>query len=332
MTKISGRHKPGRGPRAAGPRLRAVPQPSPAVEVEGLVLRYGPRAAVDGVSFTAARGRVTALLGPNGAGKTSTVEACEGFRAPSSGRVRVLGLDPRADGPALRPRIGVMLQSGGIYPTIRAEEMLRLVASFAAHPLPVADLVERLGLRACGRTPYRRLSGGQQQRLALALAVVGRPEVVFLDEPTAGLDPQARHATWELIEELRHDGVSLLLTTHAMEEAERLADDVVIVDRGHIVAEGTPAELTSDGGERTLRFHSRPGLDLTPLLAALPVGTTGRETAPGDYVIEGEVDPRLVAAVTVWCAGHGILADALAVGRRTLEDVFLELTGRDLRS
>ena len=162
---------------------------------------------------------MTALLGPNGAGKTTTVEICEGYRRADAGSVRVLGLDPARDGRRLRPRVGVMLQSGGVYPSVRAGEMLRHVAALHADPLDPADLVERLGLGAVSRTPYRRLSGGQQQRVALALAVVGRPELVFLDEPTAGLDPQARRATWELVGDLRRDGVSVVLTTHYMDEA-----------------------------------------------------------------------------------------------------------------
>ncbi len=303
-----------------------------AVEVRGLVKRYGSTVAVDGLSFTAARGAVTAVLGPNGAGKTTTLETCEGFRRPDSGSVRVLGRDPQADGRDLQPRVGVMLQSGGIYPGARCAEMLRLVASLAANPLNPADLLDRLGLTAVAGTSYRRLSGGQQQRLALAMAIVGRPELVFLDEPTAGLDPQARRGTWELVADLRRDGVSVLLTTHYMEEAERLADLVVIVDAGRVVATGTPYELTSGGAERQLRFRAPAGLDLDQLLGALPVGTAAKESPQGHYVLEGEIDPAFLASVTAWCASHGVFADDLRVEQRTLEDVFLELTGRGLRT
>jgi ABC-2 type transport system ATP-binding protein len=214
-----------------------------------------------------------------------------------------------------------MPQEGGAYPGLRCEEMLRLVAAYAASPLDVDDLLERLALTDVRRTAYRRLSGGQQQRLSLALAVVGRPELVFLDEPTAGLDPQARHATWELIEALRRDGVTVVLTTHLLDEAERLADDVVLIDHGQVVAQGTVAELTSRGDE--LRFRATPGLDLAGL-------DGGREESPGQYAVPGPVDPELIATVTAWCARNGVLVDGLRT--RSLEDVFLELTGKDVRT
>jgi ABC-2 type transport system ATP-binding protein len=306
-------------------------QTQPAVEVAGLVKRYGSKAAVDGVDLCVPRGAVVAVLGPNGAGKTSTVETCEGYRRPDAGSVRVLGLDPVADNAALRPRIGVMLQSGGVYPGARAEEMLRHTAKLHAHPVDVDLLIERLGLESCGRTPYRRLSGGQQQRLSLAMAIVGRPELLFLDEPTAGLDPQARHATWELIRELRSDGATTVLTTHFMDEAEQLADEVTILDHGRVIAHGTPEELCRGGAENTLRFNGRPGLDVASLLKALPADTAAAEITPGSYRIEGKVNPQLLATVTSWCAQNGVMPDRLAVERRTLEDVFLELTGRELR-
>jgi ABC-2 type transport system ATP-binding protein len=293
----------------------------PAVAVEGLVKRYGATTAVDGVSFAVAAGTVLALLGPNGAGKTTTVETCEGFRTPDAGSVRVLGLDPVRDHATLAPRVGVMLQAGGVYPGAYPVEMLRLVASFHADALDPGPLLERLGVPE--RTTYRRLSGGQQQRLSLALAIVGRPEVVFLDEPTAGLDPQARLATWDLVRELRGEGVTVVLTTHAMDEAESLADDVVIVAAGRVVASGTVAALTA-GGAGGLRF-SAPALDTAALAT-----TVGRPVTAdrGGYLVAGPVDPALVAAVTAWCAANGVLAEDLRSDRRTLEDVFLDLTGR----
>jgi len=303
----------------------------PAVEVRELVKRYGARAAVDGLSLRVEPATVLALLGPNGAGKTTTVEVCEGYRRPDGGSVRVLGLDPIADARALRPRVGVMLQGGGGYPGARAGELLRLLAAYAAHPLDPAALLDRLGLTDAERTPYKRLSGGQRQRLSLAMAVVARPEVVFLDEPTAGLDPQARHATWAVVERLRADGVTVVLTTHHMEEAERLADTVVVIDHGRVVASGTPAELTRDGAEGQLRFRAAPGLDVAALAGALPERVRATEPQPGSYLVEGEVDPHLLAAVTAWCAARGVLAEDLRVERRSLEDVFLELTGHDLR-
>ncbi|TQK43754.1 ABC-2 type transport system ATP-binding protein [Streptomyces sp. SLBN-118] len=302
------------------------------VQIRGLVKRYGSKTAVDGLDLEVPRGSVTAVLGPNGAGKTTTVETCEGYRRADKGTVRVLGLDPVADAARLRPSIGVMLQSGGVYPGARAEEMLRHMAKLHAHPLDVDALIERLGLGSCGRTTYRRLSGGQQQRLALAMAVVGRPELVFLDEPTAGLDPQARRSTWELVGELRQDGVSTVLTTHFMDEAEQLADVVAIIDAGRVIAQGSPEQLCRGGAENTLRFTGRPGLDVGSLLKALPDGTEAVELTPGAYRITGQVDPQLLATVTSWCAQHGVMPNGISVERHTLEDVFLELTGKELRS
>jgi ABC-2 type transport system ATP-binding protein len=309
-----------------------APAAAPAVQIDGLVKRYGPVAAVDGLTLTAAPGAVTGILGPNGAGKTTTIEICEGYRRPDQGIVRVLGLDPVRDARALRPRVGVMLQSGGIPPSVPAADYLSLLSRFHTCPVKVPELLDLVGLTPVARTPYKRLSGGQQQRLSLAAAVIGRPELVFLDEPTAGMDPQARHATWELIAQLRAAGVSIILTTHFMEEAERLCDHVVIIDHGQLVAEGTPAQLTGTIGQ--LRFHAEAGLDIDSLLAALPSGSAAKESPAGHYVIEvhGTVDPLLLAAVTAWCAEHSVRANSLRIESRTLEDVFLELTGKELRA
>jgi ABC-2 type transport system ATP-binding protein len=305
---------------------------APAVAIDGLVKRYRDVTAVAGLSLRAERGQVTAILGPNGAGKTTTIETCEGYRKADDGIVRVLGLDPVADARELRSRVGVMLQSGGVPTAARALEYLRVMASFYARPLDPAALLAALGLTGSARTPYKQLSGGQQQRLGLAAAVVGRPDLVFLDEPTAGLDPQARHATWELIEGLRAGGTSVILATHYMEEAERLADQVVIVDHGQVVASGSPSQLTGSAGQ--LRFRAEPGLDLGGLLAALPPGALAKESPAGHYLVEvaDRVDPQLIASVTAWCAEHGVLARNLQIESRTLEDLFLELTGRGLRA
>jgi ABC-2 type transport system ATP-binding protein len=215
---------------------------------------------------------------------------------------------------------------------VKAIEMLRHIAALHAHPLDVDALVDRLGIGSAGRTVYRRLSGGQQQRLSLALAVVGRPELVFLDEPTAGLDPQARRATWELVSDLRRDGVTVVLTTHYMDEAEKLADTVAVVDHGKVIATGSPGELTARGASGTLRFRATAGLDVSALRDVLPEGTQVHETLTGHYLVEGAVDPRLLASVTAWCADRGVMPEDLTIDRRTLEDVFIDLTGRELRA
>ena len=303
-----------------------------AVEIDGLVMRYGDKVAVDGLSLTVACGSITAVLGPNGAGKTTTLETCEGFRAPRAGRVRVLGLDPVRQRRALLPRIGVMLQDGGAWSGVRAVEMLRHVAALHAHPLPVDLLVERLGLDDCGRTPYRRLSGGQKQRLGLAMAVVGRPELVFVDEPTAGMDPAARRTTWELLQELRGDGVTIVLTTHYMDEADRLADQVHILDRGRVVATGSPFELTRAHGEATIRLVvTEPFPPGAPdsLRAALGAATEVTEINPQSLLISGPADASTLAKVSAWCEEQRVLPESMSLGQRTLEDVFLQMTGRE---
>lgn len=311
--------------------------PDAALQLDELTVRYGGpdgRVAVDGLTVAAPLARVTALLGPNGAGKTTTVECCEGLRRATSGRVRVLGLDPVADHRRLRHRVGVMLQDGGLPTGARAGEVLRHVASLHEHPEDPAELMERLGLTEHARTMVRRLSGGQRQRLAMALALVGRPDLVFLDEPTAGLDPQSRHAVWDIVRELRERGVSVVLTTHLMDEAETLADHVVVIDRGRLVAEGSPDELTG-GAADALTFSGPPGLDLIDLAAALPAGATVAETTAGRYKVSARPDSPLdaaaVAAVTAWCAARQVLPEGLTLGRRSLEDVFLHLTGREMR-
>lgn len=302
------------------------------VRLRGVTKRYGSTTAVDGLDLDVHRAEVLALLGPNGAGKTTTIEMCEGFLRPDAGTIEILGMDPAAHNTRVRERIGVMLQGGGGYPAARAGEMLHLVAAYAADPLDPQWLMDTLGLSDVARTTYRRLSGGQQQRLALACAVVGRPELVFLDEPTAGMDAHARIVVWELIDGLRRDGVTVVLTTHQLSEAEELADRLVIIDHGVPVATGTPAELMRSGAENQLRFTAPPRLDLTLLMTALPESYRATETSPGEYLVEGHVDPQVLATVTAWCARLDVLATDMRVEQRSLEDVFLDLTGRELRS
>jgi ABC-2 type transport system ATP-binding protein len=299
-----------------------------AIEVRGLTKRYGLHAAVDGLDLEVRVGETLALLGPNGAGKTTTIECCEGYRRPDAGTVRVLGLDPRRDGDRLRPRMGLMLQEGGVYPMAYPREVLRLFARFHADPLDPDALLERVGLADARRTRFRDLSGGQKQRLSLALALVGRPEVVFLDEPTAGLDPAARRLTWEHVRELQADQVTVVLTTHLLDEAEELADRVAIVDRGRLIALGTPDELThGDRGE--LEFSAIAGLDVSAIGAA--VGAAVDEPRPGRYVVRAPNDPGLVARLTAWLADHDVLLGELQAGKRSLEDVFLRITAEESR-
>jgi ABC-2 type transport system ATP-binding protein len=305
---------------------------SPAVVVQGLVKSYAGRRVVDSLDLTARRGAITAVLGPNGAGKTTTVECCEGLRRPDEGTVRVLGTDPAQAGPGHRARVGVMLQGGGLPTAAHALELIHHVARLHAAPLDPDTLAERLGVTSFARTVVRRLSGGQRQRVALACALVGRPEVLVLDEPSAGLDPQARLGVWDLVLQARAEGVAIVLTTHLIEEAERLADLVVVVDGGRVVAQGSPQELTGARAEAdSLRFTADPRLDLTTLRAALPVDVHIDEPAPGQYVASGTVDPTVIATVTSWCAAQQVMPHGLTVGRRSLEDVFLDLTGRSLR-
>ncbi|WOC14159.1 ABC transporter ATP-binding protein [Gordonia sp. MP11Mi] len=301
------------------------------LSIRGLVKRYDDVAAVDGLDLDMRRGEVLALLGPNGAGKTTTVEICEGFDRPDAGEVRVLGLDPIGENDALRSRVGVMLQGGGAYPGAKAAEMLRLCASYCADPLDPGWLMDVLGIADIAGTPFRRLSGGQQQRLSLACALVGRPELVFLDEPTAGLDAHARIMVWELISRLRSDGVSVLLTTHHLEEAEELADHIVIIDRGRAVASGTPADLVRRDAEGQLRLTAE-GIDDDALASALPAGYTCSRSQAGDHLVHGEITPQIVAAVAAWCAENDHLVTSLTVDTNSLQDVFLELTGREVRA
>lgn len=306
--------------------MPAAPHAGAVIEVRGLVVRYGDLTAVDGVEFSARDGEVVALLGRNGAGKTSTVETLEGYRRRSAGSVRVLGLDPgvAAQARALTGRIGVMLQRGGVYPGMGPREAVRLFASYYDQPEDPADLLDRVGLRAVARTPWRRLSGGEQQRLALALALVGRPRVAFLDEPTAGVDPQGRIAIRNEIARLRAGGSCVILTTHELEEAERVADRIVIVDRGRVVASGTLAELTATG-TTGLRFEAPPGIDVQALAAVLAAPV--REISPGVYAVGAESTPAATAALAAWMAERDLPLASLRSGRESLEEVFLRLTG-----
>jgi ABC-2 type transport system ATP-binding protein len=295
-----------------------------AVEVHELTVRYGDVVAVDGVSFEAQAGQITAVLGPNGAGKTTTMEVLEGFQRPDSGRVSVVGLDPISEHAALTRRMGVMLQAGGVGPGVRVGEALRHAAALYDDSLAPDDLLARVGLTGKERRTWRQISGGEQRRLALALALVGRPQVAFLDEPASGVDPQGRQAIRDVVAGLRDDGVTVLLTTHDLDDAERLADHVVILDRGRVVAAGSPAELMQQNGSAEVRFGAPPALDTAALGARL--GAAVSEVTPGEYLVTGSGSPALVAALTAWLAEHDLPLADLRAGRQRLEDVFLRLT------
>jgi len=291
---------------------------------------------VSGVSLVAERGQVTALLGANGAGKTTTLECAQGLQKRSGGDISLLGQDPATAGAELRSRVGVMLQDGGLPPSSRPVPLLRHIAGLYAQPWPVDDLIERLGIDAFSRTTVRRLSGGQKQRLALAAALIGRPEVLFLDEPSAGLDPQSRQLVFDLISELRDAGMGIILTTHLMDDAQRLADYVYIIDGGRNVAEGTVQELlqrspaVEAGADhiRTLEFEAVPGLDFA---AVLPDGIDISETRAGSYCVTGTLTPGHLAALAGWWEAHGIMPASMSLQARSLEDVFLDISGKDIR-
>jgi ABC-2 type transport system ATP-binding protein len=272
-----------------------------AIEVDGLVKRYGDRTVVDGLSFTVGDGEIFALLGPNGAGKTTTIEILEGIRSRDGGSVRILGTDPRDR--RLAHAIGVMPQEAGF-------------AALYADAEDPERMLQRVGLDAVRKTPWRRLSGGERQRLSLALALIGRPRLAFLDEPTAGMDPAGRASTWELVRRLRSDGVAVVLTTHLIDEAERLSDRVAIIHRGRLRVIGPPAELVHGNA---IRFQARAGIDLTGLGAL--------EERAGEYVVRDvEPTPEAVARLTARLAERDVRIRGLSAGARSLEDVFLELT------
>jgi ABC-2 type transport system ATP-binding protein len=296
-----------------------------AIEVERLTIRYGDVIAVDELSFDAEAGHVTCVLGRNGAGKTSTIEALEGLRRPAAGRLSVTGLDPQRDQRALVARIGVMLQDGGIHPAARAGELARHAAALYERPRPADELFERLGLVGLEKRTFRQLSGGEQRRLAMALALMGRPQVVFLDEPTAGVDPAGRQQIRAMVDELRAEGVTVLLSTHDLDEAERVADRVVIIDRGRLVSCGTLDELrSSQANDREIRFRAPSGLDTGALSERLG-GVAVTETR-GEYLVATVATPGLVATLTGWLADHDIGLTDLRTGQRSLEDIFVKLT------
>lgn len=295
-----------------------------ALDVSNLVVDYGATRAVDGLCLSVAPGTVQAIVGPNGAGKTSTVETCEGYRRPSDGTVRVLGLDPVSDARALRPRVGVMLQSGGVPSGAKPRDALVHLARFYESPQDPDQLIALLGLGDV-RSTFRRMSGGEQQRLKFAIALIGRPELLFLDEPTAGLDAHGKRVVWDVVNELKAVGVTVVLTTHSMEEVERLADQVAVVNAGRVIAAGSPAELTTSTTP-LVDFRTAVALDQELLQTALPPASDVRRSHDCQYRVTGNSAPELLAAVTAWCASNSVDILEISTGHRRLEDVFIELT------
>jgi ABC-2 type transport system ATP-binding protein len=299
------------------------------IECEHLRKRYRSTVAVDDVSFTVQRGEIFGILGPNGAGKTTTVESLSGLRTPDSGRVRVLGLDPRRERRAVRLRVGVQLQESQLQDKLRLGEALELFSSFYPRPANWRALADELGLAGKLDTPFTKLSGGQKQRLSIALALVGDPEIAILDELTTGLDPQARRDTWELIEQIRARGVTIVLVTHFMEEAERLCDRIAVIDSGRVVAIDTPAGLVARvEAEQRVRF--RPSVPMPDeLLSGLPEVTSVAWHGP-TVVVTGT--GNLLHAVTSVLARNQIVALELRVDQASLDDAFVALTGRTIEN
>ena len=290
------------------------------IEVRGLRKSYGPIEAVRGVDLRVMKGEVFALLGPNGAGKTTTVEILEGHRDRTAGEVSVLGYDPGRNDRGLRERIGIVLQSTSVEPYLTVEETIGLFRGYYPHPLPLQEILEVIGLEEQRRTPVRRLSGGQQRRLDVAIGLAGNPELLFLDEPTTGLDPTARRGVWDMIKNLRSLDKTVLLTTHYMDEAELLADRVSIIVRGKNAVEGTPAELVQQAGAITIRFR------VDPRLGSLPAGLGAEATDDnGRYMITTDTPTHGLHQLTSWAVAQGIELEELVVARQSLEDVFVEL-------
>jgi ABC-2 type transport system ATP-binding protein len=304
--------------------------PDPVIEVRDVYKAYGAVKAVNGISFDVASGEIFGLLGPNGAGKTTTMEMLEGLQGPDSGSLRVLGLDVSGQRTAIKERIGVQLQTAALFPQLTVEELLTLFGSFYRRRLSVERLLKDLDLEEKRSARSKDLSGGQRQRLSVALALVNDPELVFLDEPTTGLDPAARRGLWDLILGLKHQGRAVLLTTHYLEEAEAICDRVAIMDHGRILDIGTSNELIGRRfKDRAIQFDTIPGLSGTRL-AGLP-GVVRSAIEDGTTVLYSADVPETIGGLLAASAEAGTEPANLLVRRATLEDVFLELTGRALR-
>jgi ABC-2 type transport system ATP-binding protein len=295
---------------------------SVGLSVSQLVIKYGNVTAVDHVSFTAQPGRVTVILGPNGAGKTSTIEACEGFLSPTAGSVQVLGLNPFLQRKQLNRLMGIMLQDGGIYPSARVGELVQQYCALYGNGVDANALVARVGLQAVASTTYRRLSGGEKQRLSLALALAALPKIIFLDEPTSGIDVNGRDLVRSIIRELRDSGCCVIVATHELDEAERIADDVLVFHRGNVVASGTLHELRS--GREEIRFRSHSLIDVHSLSTTL--GYTVEQTRQSEFTVAGTSDSRVIVQLTDWAKANNVDIGDIGAGSQRLDDVFRRLT------
>ena len=295
-----------------------------AVEVIGLLKRYGPVEAVRSIDFEVQRGEVFALLGPNGAGKTTTLEILEGFLAPTSGTVRVLGVDPAQGRRAWRESVGIVLQGAVVEPYLKVREVLERNAGYYPKPRAVDDVLELVGLVDKADARAKTLSGGQQRRLDVALGIIGNPELLFLDEPTTGFDPSARRGAWELVDKLRGEGTTIILTTHYMDEAQQLSDRVAVMNRGEIVASGTPETI---GGRAQAAVRIRFGLPPDTPSVEVPIAAT--RDSHGMFVLETSDEVRALHALTSWAIEHRVDLVGLTVDRPSLEDVYLELTAAE---
>jgi ABC-2 type transport system ATP-binding protein len=292
------------------------------LSVSQLVIKYGNVTAVDHVSFTAQPGRVTVILGPNGAGKTSTIEACEGFLSPTAGSVQVLGLNPFLQRKQLNRLMGIMLQDGGIYPSARVGELVQQYCALYGNGVDANALIARVGLQDVATTTYRKLSGGEKQRLSLALALAALPKIIFLDEPTSGIDVNGRDLVRSIIRKLRDAGCCVIVATHELDEAERIADDVLVFHRGNVVASGTLHELRS--GREEIRFRSHSLIDVHSLSTTL--GFTVEQTRQYEFTIAGTSDSRVIVQLTDWAKANNVDIGDIGAGSQRLDDVFRRLT------
>lgn len=293
-----------------------------SVVVENLTVQYGSLTAVNNVSFTAPTGAVTVILGPNGAGKTSTIEVCEGFRTAASGSVRVLGLNPTSDHATLTQRMGVMLQGGGVYPSVRVRDVVSHFCALYGKKVNATELLERVGLTHKATSTWRRLSGGEQQRVSLALALAAKPEIAFLDEPTSGVDIDGRDVIRDIIADMAANGTTVVLASHDMAEAEKVATHAVLFNSGSVVASGELSSLL--GVRKRLRFTSVEGIDLVQLGGA--AGSPAHHMGHGVYEIAAESSPRLIGRITQWLAEQQLPLHGIDMGQESLEDAYRRLT------